>query len=122
MTILAVAISRVVLTAHWPLDTVGGAALGLICVAAVEWWHQNHPPVPGRSSRPMSFAFQNWVDGWKLVVAIYLSSSRFLARPANRHYFGTGGRACPLNNPVDRYTVDEITVSLVTRRPKIDSL
>jgi protein-S-isoprenylcysteine O-methyltransferase Ste14/membrane-associated phospholipid phosphatase len=81
MTILAVAISRVVLTAHWPLDTVGGAALGLICVAAVVWWHQNHPPVPGRSSRPMSFAFQNWLDGWKDRLPIPLCAVLFLTPP-----------------------------------------
>ncbi|MFQ5521897.1 MAG: phosphatase PAP2 family protein [Candidatus Methylomirabilia bacterium] len=38
LPILLVAIARVVLRAHWPLDTVGGVALGLTCAAAAIWW------------------------------------------------------------------------------------
>jgi undecaprenyl-diphosphatase len=83
MTILAVAISRVVLTAHWPLDTVGGAALGLMCVAAVVWWHQNHPPlpVPSRASRSTWYAFQDWVDRGKDMLQIPLCAVLFLTPP-----------------------------------------
>jgi protein-S-isoprenylcysteine O-methyltransferase Ste14 len=82
-TILAVAISRVVLTAHWPLDTVGGAALGLMCVAAAVWWHQNHPPVPvpSRASRSTWFAFQDWIDRGKDMLPIPLCAVLFLTPP-----------------------------------------
>ncbi|MFQ5946677.1 MAG: phosphatase PAP2 family protein [Anaerolineae bacterium] len=40
LPILGVAIARVVLRAHWPLDAVGGAALGLACAAAAVWWYE----------------------------------------------------------------------------------
>ncbi|MBI4240825.1 MAG: phosphatase PAP2 family protein [Candidatus Rokubacteria bacterium] len=43
LAIILVAIARVVLRAHWPLDTVGGAALGVACVAAAAWWNERHP-------------------------------------------------------------------------------
>jgi hypothetical protein len=76
-TILAVAISRVVLTAHWPRDTVGGAALGLMCVAAAVWWHQNRPPVPGRAFRSTWFAFQDWIDRGKDMLPIPLCAVLF---------------------------------------------
>jgi protein-S-isoprenylcysteine O-methyltransferase Ste14 len=82
-TILAVAISRVVLTAHWPLDTVGGAALGLMCVAAAVWWHENRQPapVPSRASRSAWFAFQDWVDRGKNMLPIPLCAALFLTPP-----------------------------------------
>ncbi len=38
-----VALSRMTLRAHWPLDVVGGAALGISVVAAAVWWHERHP-------------------------------------------------------------------------------
>jgi protein-S-isoprenylcysteine O-methyltransferase Ste14 len=81
LAILAVALSRVVLTAHWPLDTAGGAALGVVCVAAAVWWHENHPPVPSRSSRATWFAFQSWVDRWKDMLPIPLCAVLFLTPP-----------------------------------------
>ncbi|MFQ5897382.1 MAG: phosphatase PAP2 family protein [Candidatus Methylomirabilia bacterium] len=40
LPILLVAIARVVLRAHWPLDTLGGFALGLTCAAAAIWWSE----------------------------------------------------------------------------------
>ena len=40
LVILLVGIARVVLRAHWPLDAVGGAALGVACVAAAAWWNE----------------------------------------------------------------------------------
>ena len=41
--IVLVGIARIVLHAHWPLDAVGGAALGLACAAAAAWWNEHHP-------------------------------------------------------------------------------
>ncbi|MBI4610327.1 MAG: phosphatase PAP2 family protein [Candidatus Rokubacteria bacterium] len=37
-----VGLARIVLRAHWPGDAVGGAALGLACVALAAWWHERH--------------------------------------------------------------------------------
>ena len=44
LVILLVAIARVVLRAHWPLDTAGGAALGVACASAAIWWHERTFP------------------------------------------------------------------------------
>jgi membrane-associated phospholipid phosphatase len=38
-----VAVSRMALRVHWPLDVLGGAALGVGLVAAAVWWHERHP-------------------------------------------------------------------------------
>lgn len=35
--------ARVVLQAHWPVDALAGAALGLACVALAAWWDVSHP-------------------------------------------------------------------------------
>lgn len=35
-----VAVARIVLRAHWPGDTLGGAVLGLACVSLAAWWHE----------------------------------------------------------------------------------
>lgn len=43
LLIFLVGIARIVLRAHWPLDTVGGAALGVACAAAAAWWNERHP-------------------------------------------------------------------------------
>jgi undecaprenyl-diphosphatase len=38
LVVVAVAAARVALRAHWPLDTVGGAALGVMCASTAAWW------------------------------------------------------------------------------------
>jgi membrane-associated phospholipid phosphatase len=38
LVVVAVASARVALRAHWPLDTVGGAVLGVMCASAAAWW------------------------------------------------------------------------------------
>ncbi len=40
--ILLVGIARVILRAHWPLDVVGGAALGVACAATAAWWNERN--------------------------------------------------------------------------------
>ncbi len=37
-----VALARIVLRAHWPGDTLAGAALGLACVSLAAWWHEGN--------------------------------------------------------------------------------
>jgi hypothetical protein len=34
------AVARVAAFARWPLDTLGGAALGAACVGGAAWWHE----------------------------------------------------------------------------------
>jgi undecaprenyl-diphosphatase len=55
--IVLVAIARMLLRAHWPLDTVAGAALGLSCAAAGAWWNEHTAPEQWScSGRPPSRA------------------------------------------------------------------
>lgn len=42
VTVVLVGMARIVLRAHWPADTLGGAALGLACVALAAWWHERN--------------------------------------------------------------------------------
>ena len=45
--IALVAVARIVLRAHWPGDTLGGAALGLACVSLAAWYHERSAEAPG---------------------------------------------------------------------------
>ena len=80
LTVTSVALSRVVLQAHWPLDTLGGAALGMALVAAAAWWHEAHPggaqPFAVRSR-----AWIAWLDQRKEVVTIPFYGVLFLLPP-----------------------------------------
>jgi membrane-associated phospholipid phosphatase len=46
-----VGIARLVLRAHWPADALGGAALGLACVALAAWWNEAATSSPTDRSR-----------------------------------------------------------------------
>jgi membrane-associated phospholipid phosphatase len=43
LCIVLVATARIALHAHWPLDVLGGAALGVACGGAAAWWNEAHP-------------------------------------------------------------------------------
>lgn len=82
LTILSVALSRIALQVHWPLDTVGGAALGALCLAAAAWWNEQHPvaaapPRPGRAWP----SFQTWVYRWRETIPIPFYSVLFFTPP-----------------------------------------
>jgi membrane-associated phospholipid phosphatase len=43
LCVVLVATARIALHAHWPLDVLGGAALGIGCGGAAVWWNEVHP-------------------------------------------------------------------------------
>lgn len=78
--VATVAFTRVVLQAHWPLDTIGGAALGLTLVAAAAWWHEHHPaavPAPGTARRK----FAAWLSKGIDVVPVPFYGALFVTPP-----------------------------------------
>ena len=43
LVVFLVSVSRIVRWMHWPLDVVGGAALGVSVFAAAAWWYERYP-------------------------------------------------------------------------------
>lgn len=81
LAMLAVAVSRIVLHVHWPLDTLGGAALGLTCLASAAWWNERYPI--GAAGPPgVAWTYvQTWVYQWREAVPIPFYFVLFLTPP-----------------------------------------
>jgi undecaprenyl-diphosphatase len=78
--ILLVGLSRLVLRVHWPLDVVGGAALGVAVFAAAAWWHERYPLediVPEAVPPP----WRGWIYRWQNVLPFALVLVPFLSPP-----------------------------------------
>jgi undecaprenyl-diphosphatase len=78
--ILLVGLSRMVLRVHWPLDVVGGAALGVAVFAAAAWWHERYPLediVPAAVPPP----WRGFIYRWQNVLPFALVLLPFLAPP-----------------------------------------
>jgi undecaprenyl-diphosphatase len=78
--IALVGLSRMVLRVHWPLDVLGGAALGVAVFAAAAWWHERFPledavpaAVPPR--------WRLWIYRWQNVLPTALVPLPFLVPP-----------------------------------------
>jgi protein-S-isoprenylcysteine O-methyltransferase Ste14/membrane-associated phospholipid phosphatase len=78
--IVLVGLSRMVLRVHWPLDVVGGAALGLAVFAAAAWWHERYPmedAVPAAVPPP----WRVWIYRWQNVLPSALLPVLFVIPP-----------------------------------------
>ena len=78
--IVLVALSRMVLRVHWPLDVVGGGALGLAVFAAAAWWHERYPvenAVPAAVPPP----WRVWIYRWQNVLPVVLLPVLFVIPP-----------------------------------------
>ena len=78
--IALVGLSRMVLRVHWPLDVLGGAALGVAVFSAAAWWHARYPledivpaAVPAR--------WRAWIYRWQNVLPFALVVVPFLTPP-----------------------------------------
>ena len=67
IVVLAVGLSRIVLWHHWPLDVVGGAALGVMVWAAAVCWYERYP-VAARPERWQTAAVRAWVHCHQLLI------------------------------------------------------
>jgi undecaprenyl-diphosphatase len=77
--IALVGLSRLVLRVHWPLDVIGGAALGVGVTAAAVWWHERHPaPLEGHAS---VMAWRHAIYRWQNVILLGGLAAVVLVRP-----------------------------------------
>src|SRR5439155_26650 len=68
------------LRVHWPLDVVGGAAIGVAVIAAAAWWHERYPLediVP--SAVPPTW--RRWIYRWQNVLPFALLAVLFVTPP-----------------------------------------
>ena len=78
--IALVGLSRIVLRVHWPLDVLGGAALGLSVFALAAWWHERFPLedlVPSAVPPP----WRVWLHRWQNVLPLALVVVLFVTPP-----------------------------------------
>ncbi|HEV8585320.1 MAG TPA: phosphatase PAP2 family protein [Methylomirabilota bacterium] len=78
--IALVGLSRMVLRVHWPLDVLGGAALGVAVVAAAAWWHERYP-LAARVAAPVPAPWQGFAYRWQNVLALALVAVLFVTPP-----------------------------------------
>jgi protein-S-isoprenylcysteine O-methyltransferase Ste14 len=78
--IVLVGLSRLLLRVHWPLDVLGGAALGVAVVAFTAWWHERFPLAPSAApAEPASWRV--WVYRWQNVLPLALLAVLFVTPP-----------------------------------------
>lgn len=79
--ILLVGLSRIVLRFHWPLDVLGGAALGIAVVAAAVRWHEGHPVKWTGQPSGIRVAAQEWAYRWQTLIPIPVFAVLFVTPP-----------------------------------------
>jgi len=78
--IMLVGLSRMLLRVHWPLDVVGGAALGVAVIAAAAWWHERYP-LEDIVPSAVSPAWRGWIYRWQNVLPFALLIVLFVTPP-----------------------------------------
>src|SRR5207249_12305555 len=78
--ILLVAFSRMILLVHWPLDVVGGAAIGLAVNAAAAWWHERYP-LEDIVPAAVPPTWRRWIYRWQNVLPFALLAVLFVTPP-----------------------------------------
>jgi membrane-associated phospholipid phosphatase len=78
--VLAVALSRMMLHVHWPLDVVGGAALGVAVLAVAAWCHERFP-LDGTGAWIVPPALGAWVYRWQNALSLGLVAVLFVTPP-----------------------------------------
>ena len=78
--IALVGLSRMVLRVHWPLDVVGGAALGVAVFAAAAWWHERYP-LEDIVPAAVPAWWRGWIYRWQNALPFALVVVPFLAPP-----------------------------------------
>ena len=78
---VAVGLSRIARCVHWPLDVVGGAALGLAVVAGAVWWHERHPATGRLEASDEPPAWSGAIYRWRSVAVLSLVAVVFLRPP-----------------------------------------
>jgi undecaprenyl-diphosphatase len=124
--ITLVALSRIALRVHWPLDVIGGAALGVAVLAGAAWWHDSNRAasptlsVPGRWGSAI-YRWQN-VIGLALIVFLFLWAPMADDDSALDVMFDVSGLACIVGGLLVRLwaaghsaTVVNVTVTLPNR-------
>ena len=68
--VLMVGVSRLVLRQHWPLDVVGGAALGIAVFAAAASWYERFPARPGIGPTPFGAILGRWIHRHGAIIPV----------------------------------------------------
>jgi undecaprenyl-diphosphatase len=80
LIVALVGLSRMVLRVHWPLDVLGGAALGVAVFAAAAWWHERYP-VEDIVPAAVPPRWRAWIYRWQNVLPFALVVVPFLTPP-----------------------------------------
>jgi len=81
LLILLVGLSRIVLRLHWPLDVLGGVALGVAVVAAAVRWHHAHPVDRDAEPSAIRVAVQEWAYRWQTLLPMPFFAVLLVASP-----------------------------------------